>query len=99
MGAACCGTKPSCGLGQPGGVAMKLSIMMFIQFFVWGAWFTTPGLALGEAGIGGVTGDAYGSAPLAAIFAPLFLGIIADRFFASTKSLHPGLLTATGALS
>ncbi len=56
---------------------------MFLQFFTWGAWFATVGQALGANGMGASTGDAYASAPLGAIFAPLFLGIIADRFFPS----------------
>jgi nucleoside transporter len=64
-------------------VATRLSVMMFLQFFLWGAWFTTPGLALGSVNLGDLTSYAYSSAPLAAIIAPLFLGIVADRFFAS----------------
>jgi len=57
--------------------------MMFLQFFVWGSWFATAALALGANGLGGSTGGVYAAAPLGAIFAPLFLGIIADRFFPS----------------
>ncbi len=60
-----------------------LSVMMFLQFFVWGVWFATLGQALGSNGLAGSIGDAYGTAPLGAIFAPLFLGLIADRFFPS----------------
>jgi nucleoside transporter len=60
----------------------RLSIMMFLQFFVWGAWFVTIGVYLRqgmgfEAGIG----TAYSVGPLAAIIAPIFLGLVADRFF------------------
>ncbi|MFT5466913.1 MAG: hypothetical protein ACI8UO_002014 [Verrucomicrobiales bacterium] len=62
---------------------VRISIMMFIQFFVWGTWFATVGQALGGNGLGDAVGGAYGTAPLGAIFAPLFLGLIADRFFAS----------------
>ena len=57
--------------------------MMFLQFFTWGAWFASIGQALGANGLGPSAGDAYASAQLGAIFAPLFLGIIADRFFPS----------------
>lgn len=60
-----------------------LSIMMFLQFFTWGAWFATLGQALGSNGLEDVIASAYNSAPYGAIFAPLFLGIIADRFFPS----------------
>jgi MFS family permease len=63
---------------------LKLSIMMFLQFFAWGAWFATLGQCLGANSFAAdVVGAAYGSAPLGAIFAPLFLGLIADRFFPS----------------
>jgi len=60
-----------------------LSLMMFLQFFVWGTWFSTINVALGSADLGDFVGGAYGAVPLGAIFAPLFLGIIAHRFFPS----------------
>ena len=56
---------------------------MFLQFFTWGAWFATLGQALGANGFVDVIGSAYNAAPLGAIIAPLFLGVIADRFFPS----------------
>jgi nucleoside transporter len=64
-------------------VAARLSIMMFLQFFTWGAWFVTLNQCLTEHKLGDFIGPAYGSAPIAAIIAPLFLGLIADRFFPS----------------
>ena len=71
---------------QSSSMTTRLSIMMFLQFFAWGAWFATLGLALGSNGFDpSVIGGAYESAPIAAIFAPLFLGLIADRFFPSEK--------------
>ncbi len=60
-----------------------LSIMMFLQLFVWGVWFATAGQALGANHLTDYIGGVYGTAPLGAIFAPLFLGIVADRFFPS----------------
>ncbi|WP_425397976.1 nucleoside permease [Aeoliella sp.] len=66
-------------------VQLRLQVMMFLQFFVWGAWFATLGLCLGSNGLEGFIGSAYGTAPLAAIIAPLFLGLVADRFFPSEK--------------
>ncbi len=68
---------------KSGSVLVLLSIMMFIQFFVWGSWFSTINVALGTANLGDFIGAAYGAVPLGAIFAPLFLGVIADRFFPS----------------
>lgn len=70
---------------QPALMTSRLSIMMFLQFFTWGAWFATMGLALTNGRLSTFIGGAYEAAPIAAIFAPLFLGLIADRFFASEK--------------
>jgi len=66
-------------------VATRLSVMMFLQFFAWGAWFVTIGLALGNNGLAEFGGGTYGSAPIAAMIAPLFLGLIADRLFSSER--------------
>ena len=63
----------------------RLSIMMFLQFFAWGAWFATLGLALDNGNLKEFIGGAYEAAPIAAIFAPLFLGLLADRLFSSQK--------------
>lgn len=75
-------------------IGIRLSVMMFIQYFAWSAWFNTLGQALGEHGLGSFGGGAYGSAPLAAIIAPLFLGLIADRFFSSERVM--GVLFLVG---
>ena len=66
-------------------IRIKLSIMMFLQFFVWGAWFTTLGLALSSNNLSDIIGGAYGAVPIAAIIAPLFLGLITDRFSTAKK--------------
>jgi nucleoside transporter len=71
-----------------------LSIMMFLQFFAWGAWFATLGLAMTQNKLSNFIGGAYASAPLAAIIAPLFLGLIADRLFASERIM--GILMLIG---
>ncbi len=76
------------------GVSFRLSTMMFLQFFVWGAWFATLGKCLADNGLKDFGGDAYGTAPLAAIIAPLFLGLVADRFFPSQVIM--GLLMLLG---
>ncbi|MEZ6101442.1 MAG: MFS transporter [Pirellulaceae bacterium] len=72
----------------------RLAIMMFLQFFVWGAWYVSMTGFLGETGMNDVTGAAYTVGPLAAIVAPFFLGMIADRFFATEKVL--GVLHVLG---
>ncbi|MBX3419969.1 MAG: MFS transporter [Pirellulaceae bacterium] len=75
-------------------MTLMLSVMMFLQFFTWGAWFATLGLALTKSGMSQAIGGGYGAAPLAAILAPLFLGLVADRFFASQKVM--GVLMLVG---
>ncbi len=72
----------------------KLSVLMFLQFFVWGAWFATLAQCLGANGLADFAGNAYGAAPYGAIFAPLFLGLIADRFFPSQIVLGVLFITA-----
>lgn len=70
--------------------------MMFLQFFAWGSWFATLAFAMGGNGLKDFIGGAYESAPIGAIFAPLFLGLIADRLFASERVM--GVLMVLGGL-
>ena len=66
-------------------IYIRLSIMMFLQFFIWGSWFVTLFLVLGTNQLADIIGASYSSAPIAAIIAPLFLGLVADRFFPSER--------------
>ncbi|TWU19705.1 MFS transporter [Allorhodopirellula heiligendammensis] len=70
---------------SPSTIVILLSAMMFLQFFAWGSWFATLSAAMDTHLLGAFIGGAYEAAPIAAIFAPLFLGLVADRFFASEK--------------
>ena len=63
---------------------------MFLQFFAWGSWFATLGLAMTNGGLSDVIGGAYEAAPIAAIFAPLFLGLVADRLSVNPIGLIRG---------
>jgi nucleoside transporter len=76
---------------------IRLSIMMFLQFFIWGAWYVTMGTYLDKMlGATGVqVGAAYSAMAIATIFSPVFIGMIADRFFAAQKVL--GVLHIIGA--
>jgi len=67
----------------------KLSAMMFLQFFVWGAWFVTTATYLlqGLKFTGTQTAQAYSTMPWGAILAPFLVGMIADRFFPAEKVL------------
>lgn len=83
--------------GMPVGIRLRLSLMMFLQFFVWGAWFVTMGTFLGQglAASGSQISLAYLTQSLGAILAPLIIGLIADQFFAAQKIL--GVLHIAGA--
>jgi nucleoside transporter len=76
---------------------VKLSTMMFLEFFIWGAWFVTMGTYLTKtlSATGVQNGNAYATQSWGAIIAPFIIGLIADRFFSAQKVL--GILHLTGA--
>ena len=74
----------------------RLSVMMFLQFFVWGAWYVTIGNFMTAEGMADLTHWPYTVNPIAAIVAPFFLGLVADRYFATEKVL--GVLHILGGI-
>jgi len=70
--------------------------MMFLQFFVWGAWYTSIAVYMTAGGMGDLTHWPFTVNPIAAIAAPFFLGLVADRYFSTEKVL--GVLHVIGAL-
>jgi nucleoside transporter len=76
---------------------IKLSIMMFLQFFVWGAWYgqVTKYLETQLHATGVQQGAAFATFSIAMLGAPFFVGMIADRYFAAQKVL--GVLNLLGA--
>ncbi|MDO7600047.1 MAG: nucleoside permease [Flavobacteriaceae bacterium] len=77
---------------------IQLSLMMFLQFFIWGGWFVTLGTFLGNDlnATGAETGMAFSTQSWGAIIAPFFIGLIADRYFNAEKIL--GVLHLIGAV-
>jgi nucleoside transporter len=67
----------------------QLSFMMFLQFFIWGGWFVTLGTFLGNnlGASGAETAMAFSTQSWGAIIAPLFIGLIADRYFNAERIL------------
>ena len=76
---------------------LQLSLMMFLEFFIWGGWFVTMGTYLGTtlSASGGQLGQAYSTQSWGAIIAPFIIGLIADRFFNAERIL--GVLHLIGA--
>src|SRR5437762_8056590 len=79
----------------PMGPRLNLSVMMFLQFAIWGAWFSVLGNRLTAMGLGAFIGSIFGTMALGSVFAPLFVGQVADRYFASEKLM--ALLHLVGA--
>jgi len=76
----------------------KLSFMMFLEFFIWGAWFVTLGTFLGNnlKATGAETGAVFSTQSWGAIIAPFIVGLIADRYFNAERIL--GVLHIIGAI-
>jgi nucleoside transporter len=77
-------------------VKARLSIMMFLEFFHWGAWYTTIAVYMSYNGMENFTHWPYTVNPIAAISAPFFVGLIADRYFSTERVL--GVLHIAGAI-
>ena len=69
-------------------VRYQLMAMMFLQFFVWGAWYGQASKYLFTQlnATGDQVGNVYTAFSLAMIVAPFFVGMIADRYFAAQKA-------------
>ena len=81
----------------------RLGVMMFLEFFVWGAWAVPMGKYLAtvfsedraKPAVDMILGQAYSTSSIAAIIAPLFVGLVADRFLPGQFVL--GVLHLVGA--
>lgn len=79
------------------GISVRLSLMMFLQFFIWGGWFVTLGTFLGNnlKATDGQIAQAFSTQSWGAIIAPFIVGLIADRFFNAERIL--GIIHLIGA--
>ena len=69
-------------------VRLLLSVMMFLQFFIWGAWYVTGPNYLATIGFTAKDfGTMYSVGPIAGLISPFFVGMVADRFFAAQRVL------------
>ena len=77
---------------------IQLSLLFFLEFFIWGGWFVTMGTFLSQEfkASGGQLALAYETQSIGAIIAPFVIGLIADRYFEAQKIL--GILHIMGAL-
>ena len=99
-------TRPATGMNHPAsgyghttmklGLRIQMSVMMFIQFFIWGSWYVTAPNFLGTIGFKAEDfGWTYSVGPIAGMVSPFFVGMIADRFFAAQRVL--GVMHLAGA--
>ena len=79
------------------GIKVQLSVMMFLQFVVWGAWYGQLSKYLFAIGFNGAqVGNIYSTFSIAMVISPFIAGLIADRFFSAQKVL--GVLNIVGAV-
>ena len=62
-------------------IKVRLMVMMFLQFFIWGSWYVTGGNYMHSHGMGDIIYLAYMVSPIGSIVSPFFMGMIADRYF------------------
>lgn len=79
-------------------VILQLALMMFLEYFVWCAWYVTMStyMSVHLQANGVQIGSAYSALAIATMISPFFVGMIADRFFAAEKLM--GVLHLVGGL-
>ena len=85
-------------------VITKLSVMMLLEYFIWGSWYVTMSTYMSEfLGASGIQiGAAYSALAIATMISPFFIGMVADRYFAAQRIMGvtgraPGAIHLIGA--
>jgi NHS family xanthosine MFS transporter len=79
-------------------VKQKLTILSFLQFFIWGSWLISTGGYLFSLGFKGIEiGSVYSTLGIASLIMPALLGIVADRWMNAEKVL--GICHLAGAVA
>jgi len=76
-------------------IKLRLTIMQFLEFFIWGSWLISFGNYMFSMGMGDKIGTLFATAGIASFIMPTIVGIIADRWLNSEKLL--GILHLLGA--
>lgn len=75
-------------------IKIRLTVMNFLQFAVWGAYLTSMGTYLAGVGLGSHIGIFYAMQGVVSLFMPAILGIIADRWVPAQRLLGMSHLLA-----
>ncbi|HEY3455573.1 MAG TPA: MFS transporter [Bryobacteraceae bacterium] len=82
---------------MPSSIKIRLGVMMFVNYIVWGAWYVTISTYLTSTlhFTGTQAGAVFGTVSIASMISPFFIGLVADRYFATEKVM--AVLYAIGA--
>ena len=81
------------------GIRLRLSVMNFLEFGIWGAWFVVLGQYLNALKFTGKQiGSIYATMSLGSIFTPIIVGAVADKYFASEHVMAVSHLVGAGLL-
>jgi nucleoside transporter len=83
---------------MPSTLKIRLGLMMFFQYIIWGAWYVTISTYLTQTlhFTGTQAGAVFGTVSIASLVSPFFIGLIADRYFATERIMAVLYLMSAG---